>query len=92
MQMRLAGKLQQAAGIIMGECSGCGPADFKPSFASPYTFGETMDNMLGDLNIPVFYGLTMGHIADQLTLPMGVRATMDADKGILNILESAVSA
>lgn len=92
MQMRLAGKLQQCAGIIMGECAGCGPADFKPSFASPYTFGETMDNLLADLNIPVFYGLTMGHIADQLTIPLGVRAVMDADKGTLDIKESAVVA
>jgi muramoyltetrapeptide carboxypeptidase len=88
--MRLAGKLDSAAGIIFGECAECAPRDYKPSMASPYSLGEVVDNILGGLKIPVLYGLTIGHTADQLTLPMGVKATLDADNGFLDITESAV--
>ena len=44
------------------------------------------------LKIPVLAGLTIGHTADQATLPLGVRATLDADKGQLTIEEAATTA
>ena len=88
-QLRLARKLQQAAGIVWGECSDCPPKDAKPSSASPYGLGETVDNLLGDLGIPVLSGLVIGHTADQLTLPLGIQATLDAGKGTLRLDESA---
>jgi muramoyltetrapeptide carboxypeptidase len=88
--LRLAGKLDQAAGIIFGECADCGPRDFQPSSASPYSLGEVVNNLLGDLKIPVLYGLTIGHTKDQLTLPIGLTATLDADNGSLEINEAGV--
>lgn len=90
-QLRLAGKLEQAAGIVFGECAGCGPGDYKPSTASPYTLGEVVDNILGALKIPVLSGLTIGHTSDQLTLPLGVMATLDAEGGTLEIKEAGVT-
>src|SRR5499427_3037350 len=33
-QLRLAGKLDSAAGIVFGECKDCRPRDYKPSFES----------------------------------------------------------
>lgn len=89
-QLRLAGKLEQAAGIIFGECLDCRPKDYKPSFNSTYTLGEVVDNILGDTKVPVLFGLTIGHTDDQLTLPEGVMATLDADAGSLTIEEPAV--
>ncbi len=88
--LRLAGKLEQAAGIIFGECADCGPRDFQPSSASPYSLGEVVNNILGDLKVPVLYGLTIGHTRDQLTLPLGLLATLDADNGTVEIKEAAV--
>ncbi len=88
-QLRLAHKLQDAAGIIFGECRDCGPSDYKPSFAWNLTFGEVLDDRFAGMKTPVLSGLTIGHTADQLTLPLGVAATLDADKGTLNIEESA---
>ena len=89
-QLRLAGKLQAAAGIVWGECSDCGPKDYKPSFTEGnFSVGEVVDNILGKLNIPVLGGLTIGHTADQLTLPYGVSATLDSDNGTLTIDEAA---
>ena len=49
-----------------------------------------LDEILAKLTIPVFSGLTFGHTGDQLTLPLGVMASMDADKGELTIEEAGV--
>jgi len=88
--LRLAGKLQQAAGVIWGECADCGPKDYKPSFTEGnFSVGEVVDNILGGLKVPVVSGLTIGHTADQLTLPLGVDATLDASAGTLTITEAA---
>ncbi|MEO8660558.1 MAG: LD-carboxypeptidase [Bryobacteraceae bacterium] len=89
-QLRLAGKLEAAAGIVFGECSECMPREFQPSFESSFSLGEVLDNILGGLKIPVLTGLTIGHTADQLTLPLGVMATLDAAKGELLIEESGL--
>ena len=51
-QLRLAGKLDAAAGIIFGECGECRPRDFKPSFESTFSLGEVVDKILGRLRHP----------------------------------------
>ncbi|MFN0122638.1 MAG: LD-carboxypeptidase [Blastocatellia bacterium] len=89
-QLRLAGKLEQAAGIVFGECSQCAANEFRPSLGSNFSLGEVLDAMLGSLKIPVLFGLTFGHTADQLTLPLGVNATLDAGRGTLDIKEAGV--
>lgn len=90
-QLRLAGKLDQAAGIIFGDCVGCAPNDYKPFVAAGFSLGEVLDSILGSVKVPVLSGLTIGHVEDQLTLPMGVMATLDAEAGTLEIKESGVS-
>ena len=89
-QLRLAGKLQQAAGIVFGECADCGPSEYKPFVAAGFSLGEVADAIFGDLNIPVLAGLTIGHTDDQLTLPLGVMATLDAEAGTLEVKEAGV--
>lgn len=91
-QLRLAGKFDDCAGVIFGECAGCRPREFQPSFESTFSLGEVADQILGGLKVPVLSGLTIGHTADQATLPMGVAASMDADKGELVIEEAATVA
>lgn len=89
-QLRLAGKFDEAAGIIFGECSECGPNDYKPSLAWDATLGEVVDNAFSSLRVPVLSGLTIGHTADQLTLPLGVQAVLNADEKTLELKESGV--
>ena len=89
-QLRLAGKLEAAAGIIFGECQDCRPRDFKPAFDSTLSLGEVLDEILGPLRIPVLSGLTVGHTDDQLTLPLGVMASLDAGAGELIVEEAGV--
>ncbi len=92
-QLRLAGKLDQAAGIIFGECRDCKPREYQPSFVEgTFSTAEVVDRILGETKCPVLSGLTIGHTDDQLTLPIGVMATLDASLGKLTIEEAATVA
>jgi len=42
------------------------------------------------LNIPIFYGASIGHIANNMTLPIGVKASFNADNGEIILLEKGV--
>lgn len=85
-QLRLAGKLTAAAGVIFGECEDCGsgPGGQGSSVA------HVLKDRLGDLGLPCFYGLAIGHGTHRATLPLGVTATMDADRHTLHLNEPAV--
>ncbi len=90
-QLRLAGKFDHCAGILVGKCVDCEMGDYKPSFAgSSFTLNEMLDSIFGDMKVPVLSGLLIGHTADQATLPLGAMATMDATSGELRIEESGV--
>ena len=73
--LRQAWSLGEAAGIALGIFSGC-EADEEDRSLS---LAETLIDRLGDLGIPVAYGLSFGHISDQCTLPVGAVASLDAD-------------
>jgi muramoyltetrapeptide carboxypeptidase len=62
-----------------------------PEFSSTLSLGEVLDQIVGPLGAPSCTGLLIGHTDNQLTLPLGILATLDADKGELVIEESAVS-
>lgn len=83
-QLYLAGKLNSAAGIVFGECINC-----KNEKHSSYTLIEILIDICGRLNKPSFYGLSAGHGACKATLPLGVKAQMDAGKRQLVIMEPA---
>jgi muramoyltetrapeptide carboxypeptidase len=90
-QLAQAGKFDHVRGVIMGRCWKCEPGDFlNPSFSSIYTLGEHIDNVLGDLKVPVLSGLALGHTPEQLTMPLGARVRLDADAQTLTVLESGV--
>ena len=90
-QMRLAKKFDGVAGIIFCVCTKCiSPAGTVPDENTIYSTDEVLDYMLGKLHVPVLSGLAIGHIPDQMTLPLGVMATLDADKGTLTIKEAGV--
>jgi len=52
---------------------------------------QVLTHYFGALGIPVLNGLPIGHIADQWTIPLGVRARVDADAGSVELLEAAVA-
>jgi muramoyltetrapeptide carboxypeptidase len=50
-----------------------------------------LEQYFGPLGVPVAYGFPVGHIDEQWTLPLGVRARFDATSGEVDLLEAAVS-
>jgi muramoyltetrapeptide carboxypeptidase len=84
---RMVGLLGRLAGIAVGRFTELrrGMSD------GTLGFDEVLATYLLPLRIPVAYGFPVGHIEDQWTLPLGVRARLDADAGELELLESAVS-
>jgi muramoyltetrapeptide carboxypeptidase len=91
-QLLLAGKLQECAGIIVGDCLNCRPGDSKRNILKlNHSLEEVLRNRLQGLNIPIVYGLKLGHTTDRLTLPIGVMAYLEATEGgvIFKIEESA---
>lgn len=87
-QLRRAGVLEAAAGVVVGECLHCeaGPDD-PPSPAVRDVFAEVFVS----LGLPSVYGVACGHGAAQLTVPLGVPATLDAAAGTLTIIEAATT-
>lgn len=89
MQLKLAGKLDKVRGLIFGEMLDCIQAPNQD-----YTLQEVIMRVVGELRMPVIFGLKSGHVTSQnLVLPLGVRAKLVAQKGKVSvtILESAVS-
>lgn len=79
--LRLAGVFRDIAGVVLG--------DFD-SAANPEVDAVIRDR-LGDLGVPVAAGFPFGHVSATWTLPLGVRARLDADQGSLELLEAALA-
>jgi muramoyltetrapeptide carboxypeptidase len=90
MHLKLAGKLAAVRGIIFGEMLDCVQASHQD-----YTLEEVVMRVVGELNIPVAYGLRSGHVSGgNITLPLGVRVALKVESsGVkLEFLESATIA
>lgn len=85
-QLKLAGILSQVSGIIIGKCTGCKPSG---GFGT-LTLDEIYHDFIAPLGVPAFYGAMIGHIANQFTIPLGIEAEIDADKGTIQLLSAAV--
>jgi muramoyltetrapeptide carboxypeptidase len=89
MQLKLGGHLDQVRGMIFGEMLDC-----RQSPSQDYTLQEVIMRIVGQLGVPVAFGVKSGHVSGgNITLPFGVKAklTARANEVNLKILESAVS-
>jgi muramoyltetrapeptide carboxypeptidase len=68
-QLLQAGWFDGAAGIVLGAWDGCGD-----------DVEDTVAERLEPLGIPILAGVPVGHGRPQLTVPLGVPATLDADR------------
>lgn len=78
-QMIQAANLKNAAGLIFGNFTRCGPEEG----SSDQTVSEVLYDHFGSLNIPVVKGYSIGHISNQATVAVGMQAEMDADSGVI---------
>jgi muramoyltetrapeptide carboxypeptidase len=90
-QMIQAGKFERAAGIALGVFKMCEPSKTNPAFEDSFSLMEVLRDRLGNLKIPVIYGLSFGHVVDKLTIPFGIRAELDTDRQLIKLLERAVT-
>ncbi len=86
MQLKLAGKLRDVRGIVFGEMMDC-----RQSPDQDYTLEEVVLRVVGDLRVPVAFGLRSGHVSRaNITLPIGVKARLIVENTVeLRILEAA---
>ena len=86
-QLDLSVGFAKAAGVMIGICEDCGPEHEDISL----TLDQTFDIHLQPLSIPAVTGYSIGHIRNQFTIPMGLRATLDTERQTVTLLEPAVS-
>ena len=89
MQLKLGGHLDHVRGLVFGEMLDC-----YQTANQGYKLEEVILRVVGDLGVPVAYGVRSGHVTQgNITLPFGVQAKLKVTGADVNlrILESAVS-
>jgi len=79
-QLRLAGVLDQVAGVILGTFNGTDEKDLE----------AILNEYFAKLKVPVIKSFPVGHTAHNATLPHGALAELDADAIRLSLMESPV--
>ncbi|MBL7179379.1 MAG: LD-carboxypeptidase [Pseudomonadota bacterium] len=70
-QMKLAGCFDGLAGLMLGSFEKCGKLD---------RIYRIVAEMFSDVDIPVLAGFDIGHGRTNITIPLGIAATLDADR------------
>ena len=89
-QLQQGGKFEGVRGIVFGEMNDCIQHP-----QQTYTLEEVVLRIVGNLGIPVAYGLRSGHVTrSNITLPIGVAASLvvTGDQAKLEFLEPATTA
>jgi len=89
MHLKLAGKFDSVRGLIFGEMLDCFPIG-----TQSYTLEEVIMRVVGDLRIPVAFGVRSGHVSKRnITLPLGVSVGLEVGESrvTLKILEAATA-
>jgi muramoyltetrapeptide carboxypeptidase len=81
-QLLRSGWFLGTTGVVLGSWKGCGTLD---------EVRDVVSDLLVGLGIPVVWEFGFGHCPDQLTVPLGAQATLDADQGTLTLAEPALS-
>ncbi len=85
------GVLKQVAGIAVGINADCESSGAKIRGKYHQTLEDVLRERLLPLKIPVITGLPFGHVPMNATIPVGVKATLDAGNGELFLNEPGVS-
>jgi muramoyltetrapeptide carboxypeptidase len=79
-QLYMAGKLEDAAGLIIGDFNNCVPQR-DPSLE----LDEVLDTYIKKVNKPALKGFNIGHCSPHISVPLGVKAELDATNKKLTI-------
>ena len=79
------GLLQRAAGIVIGEMTNTDEkADER---IGAWKWRRIVEDRVKPLGVPTIVGYPIGHMKTMLSVPLGVRARLDADAGTLTVVE-----
>jgi muramoyltetrapeptide carboxypeptidase len=73
-QMKLAGCFDGIAGLVLGSFEGCGSLD---------AVFQVFEEHFRDISVPILAGFDVGHGEQNLTMPLGIDATLDTDDQIV---------
>lgn len=85
-QLKQANVFDEINGVVIGAFTKCNPDEPEKSFS----LDEVLDQHFKEARFPVYKGATIGHIVPKFTMPIGLNASMDADKFSITLLEQAV--
>jgi len=85
-QLKLAGKFDALAGVLLGQFTQCEA----PTEDASLTLDEIFRDYFGALDIPVLQNYPTGHCRDNVTLPLNVDVELDADECRVKVLENPV--
>lgn len=80
-QLKQAGKLADAAGVLVGDFANAQPKNDKPTL----TLDQVFYDYFGALPIPVMTGFKIGHCQPHFAIPLGTMATMSTQNKIVKI-------
>ena len=79
-QLRYAGILEDAAGLVFGPFSNC-----RNAYRESYGPEELLRDFFAGWRKPVLYNVRSAHCSPMVTLPLGAMCTVDADAGTITI-------
>lgn len=88
-QLIATGELTKAAGIAIGVNKDCDKSE-KSTAPNSFTLREVIEDRIKPLNIPAVHGLSFGHIDNNFTFPIGIKAELDATNMTVKLLERSV--
>ncbi len=80
--MKLAGCFDRLAGLILGSFEDCGNEN---------EIFKIVRDIFNDGTIPILAGFEIGHGKNNITIPIGLNATIDTDRQLLSFHEPATS-
>lgn len=89
-QLILSGVLRGVKGVLIGQFTGCVDSGHHVENPERQTVEQVLIERLSTLDVPIMGGLPFGHVAGNLTLPLGIRARFDTETFQLELLEPAV--
>jgi muramoyltetrapeptide carboxypeptidase len=79
-QMKLAGCFEGLAGLVLGSFEDCG---------EPGVIFRIVEDIFNEADVPILAGFDIGHGETNVTIPLGLDATLDTDRQVLRFHESA---
>lgn len=87
-QLGNAGVLSRLSGVAVGRFTDCIPRD---ASTPTLPLDAIMAGTAGNTGKPFMTGFPIGHEKRMVTVPVGIRARLDADEGVITLLEPATA-